>query len=47
MPWFEVPEGSCGCPIPAGVQDQAGWDFEQSELVVSRSTARGMELDGL
>lgn len=43
---FEVSEGSCECPIPVSVQDQAGWEFEQLDLV-SLSMARGMEIDDL
>jgi len=22
----------CGCPLPGGIQGQAGWDFEQPDL---------------
>lgn len=30
MPWFDIPKGSCEC---LSVQDQAGWDFRQLDLV--------------
>uniref|UniRef100_A0A8C3KPG3 Homeobox protein cut-like n=1 Tax=Calidris pygmaea TaxID=425635 RepID=A0A8C3KPG3_9CHAR len=29
----QVAQGSCGCPIPGGVQGQAGWGLEQPGLV--------------
>ena len=28
----QVAQGGCGCPVSGGVQDQAGWSFEQPGL---------------
>ena len=29
----QVAQRSCGCPLPGIVQGQAGWGFEQPDLV--------------
>ena len=29
----QAAQRGCGCPLPGSIQDQAGWDFEQSGLV--------------
>ena len=40
-PWYCCPE-SCGCPIPGGVQGQAGWGPGQPDLVgYNQHTAEG------
>ena len=31
--YLQVAQRSCGCPLPGGIQDQAGWGFEQPGLV--------------
>jgi len=31
--WHGLPRESVGCPLPGGVQAQAGWGFEQPGLV--------------
>jgi len=28
----QVAQQGCGCPLPGGVQGQAGWGFEQTGL---------------
>lgn len=38
--WIQVAPGSCGCPIPRGVQGQAGRALEQPGLVATRSSRR-------
>ena len=44
----QVAQRSCRCPIPGGVQGQAGWGFEQPGLVGGvPAHARGLELGGL
>ena len=30
----QVAQGGCGCPIPGGIQGQAGWGSGQAGLVV-------------
>lgn len=29
----QVVQGSCGCPLPGSAQGQAGWEFEQPDVV--------------
>jgi len=44
----QVAQRSCGCPLPGGVQCQAGWGFEQPGLVEDvPAHVRGAELDEL
>jgi len=39
---------SCGCPIPAGAQGQAGWGAGQTGLVLGNSAhGRGLKLNDL
>ena len=33
-PLEQVAQGGCGCPIPGGIQDQAGCGSDQPGLVV-------------
>ena len=41
-----VTDVSCGCPIPGGIQGQAGYGSGQSSLVVGDPAySRGLELD--
>jgi len=43
----QVAQGGCGCPIPAGIQGQAGCGSGQPGLVVGDPAhSRGLELDG-
>jgi len=48
LPWsFNVPfaQGGCGCPIPAGIQGQAGCGSGQPGLLVGDPAhSRGLEL---
>ena len=49
MCWNSCPE-RCGCPIPGGVQGQAGWGPGQPGLVLNVKVGdpahgRGLELD--
>lgn len=37
-------QGSCGCPIPEGMENPGGWDFEQPGLLVV-SLSMTVELD--
>ena len=40
----QVAQGSCGCPIPGGTQDQAGCGSEQPGLVAGNPAhSRGVE----
>ena len=42
----QVAQGGCGCPIPAGIQGQAGCGSGQPGLLVGDSAhSRGLELD--
>jgi len=42
----QVAQGDCGCPIPAGIQGQAGCGSGQPGLVVGGPAhSRGLELD--
>ena len=42
----QVAQGGCGCPIPAGIQDQAGCGSGQPGLLVGDPVhSRGLELD--
>jgi len=42
----QVAQGGCGCPIPAGIQGQAGCGSGQPGLLVGRPAhSRGLELD--
>ena len=42
----QVAQGGCGCPIPAGIQGQAGCGSGQPGLVVGDPAhSRGLELD--
>ena len=44
----QVAQQGCGCPLPDGVQGQAGWGFEQPGLEGSVHTySRGLELGDL
>jgi len=38
----QVAQGGCGCPIPGGIQGQAGWGSGQPGLVVG-DPAGGVE----
>ena len=45
--WNRLRRG-CGCPIPGSIQDQAGWSFEQPDLVIDvPAHGRGLGLDDL
>jgi len=42
----QVAQGGCGCPIPAGIQGQAGCGSGQPGLLVGDPAhSRGLELD--
>ena len=42
----QVSQGGCGCPIPAGIQGQAGCGSGQPGLLVGDPAhSRGLELD--
>ena len=42
----QVAQGGCGCPIPGGIQDQAGCGSGQPGLVVGNPAhCRGLKLD--
>ena len=42
----QVAQGGCGCPIPGGIQGQAGCGSGQSGLVVGDPAhSRGLKLD--
>ena len=44
----QAAQRSCGCPIPGGVQGQAGWGFGQPGLVGGvPAHGKGLELDEL
>lgn len=44
----QTAQRSCECPIPDGVQYQAGWGFGQPYLLGGASAhSRGLELDEL
>ena len=44
----QAAQRSCGCPIPGGVQGQAGWGSEQPGLVGGvLPTAEELEVSGL
>lgn len=46
--WFlRIETTSCGCPIPGNVWGQAGWDIEQTCLVVRGIRGGGLELGEL
>ena len=39
-----LPKGGCGCPIPGGIQDQAGCGSGQPDVVISNPAhSRGVE----
>ena len=41
----QVAQRGCGCPLPGGIQDKAGWVFEQSVLVGGVPPySRGLEI---
>ena len=43
----QVAQGGCGCPIPGGIQGQAGCGSGQPGLLVGDPVhSRGLELDG-
>ena len=43
----QVAQGGCGCPIPAGIQSQAGCGSGQPGLLVGDPAhSRGLEADG-
>jgi len=42
----QVAQGGCGCPVPAGIQGQAGCGSEQPGLLVGDPAhSRGLKLD--
>jgi len=42
--WNRLPQGGCGCPIPGGLQGQAGCGSGQPALVVGDpARSRGVE----
>jgi len=42
----QVAQGGCGCPIPGGIQGQAGCGSGQPDLVVGNPAhSRGLKLD--
>ena len=48
----QAAQGGCGCPVPGGVQGQAGWGPGQPDLVPdlvvgNLPMAEGLELDDL
>lgn len=44
----QVAQRGCRCPIPGDIQDQAGWGFDQHDLVVGVPVqCMGVGLDGL
>ena len=44
----QAAQRSCGCPIPAGIQGQAGWGPEHPKRVGGNPAhGRGLELGGL
>ena len=43
----QVAQLGCGCPLPEGVQGQAGWGFEQPGLEGSVPVAGELELNDL
>ena len=44
--WKQVAQGGCGCPIPAGIQDQAGCGSGQPGLLVGNPAhSRGLKSD--
>jgi len=44
----QVPQRSCGCPLPESIQGQAGWGSEQPGLERGvPACSRGLELDDL
>jgi len=49
----QVAQRNCGCPIPGGIQGQAGWGPEQPKLVPDLVAGNpdhireGLELDDL
>ena len=46
VPLEQVAQGGCGCPIPAGIQGQAGCGSGQPGLLVGDPAhSRGLELD--
>ena len=46
LPLAQVAQGGCGCPIPAGIQGQAGCGFGQPGLLVGDPAhSRELELD--